>query len=508
MNAAFGSKLELALQLPVGNLFGSREFGSRAVLLYLSTPAIIFLFSFTLLPIAIGAGVLIVAANTQIFIQERHRKPALTWAGPLLGSLAMLWIVGFTRGTFCWDWIKHWALVNELANNEWPLVLNLDGVPQYIRFYIGAYLPAALAHRLLPSLPTVFALGAWFGLGYVLVFRMVAGTTMRRHAAWASIILFSLIGGADFFVEHVTRLARGLPQLPLFGLHYESWPVYAKGMPLEYSSMMTALIWVPHQSIATFLVAGMLILRRDTQAFIAATLGFGLLSLWSPYGMIGLLPLMLVTAYQQRGALKSLKAWLPVLAGTIFTLVIVSYLTTEIPSAGACFECILARIDRLDAFFLFWLVELCVFVLILRTKIVRDIGCLVSLITLLALPLMYGQTPDFVMRGSMGPLFVLSVRSVQMLLEKPSVPWSRLLHGIALVLCVPAAVSQVVYQVEAGATHRQLASADPLNKQWMDTFATRTDYTMQQFLDICGWHYKGQYLSTKKPAIMRENVSN
>jgi len=504
------SKLESLSQTNVGDLFTSSRDGHMLALVYLSAPAIVFLMTFIQPAIGIAASILVAAAVIQNLIKKRDNNlPPLAILVPFIGCLTLLWIVGFVRDTYSWDWIKHWALINELASHDWPLSLDLRGSTHHLRYYLGAYLIPALTHKLAPAIPVSMAFCAWIGIGYFLVLRVISGTTTRKHGAWLAVALLLMMGGADFYAEHLYRLAHGLPSLPYLGLHYENWAFSTIRLPLEYSSILVGLLWVPHQSIATFLVAGMLILQRDPKGLPAAILGFGLLSLWSPYGMIGLLPLMIVIAWRHRGTILQRSSWLSMFSGVGFSLIMVCYLSSDMPEAGACLTCLFDRALRLDNFILFWLVELGIFILILRSRMISDVACLISFITLLVLPLLYGNTPDFVMRASLGPLFILSLRSVQTIMEpiaeKKHLFTHRALQIMALALCIPASASQIVYQKDEGAAHRNLASDDFLSSNWMHTFAIGHAYSAEDFFDICSWRYKSQYFSKERPRFVRAN---
>lgn len=247
----------------------------------------------------------------------------------------------------------------------------------------------------------------------------------------------------------------------------------------------------------------MLAFQRQPQTLAIPILSFGLLSIWSPYGMIGLFPLIAVIAWQQRVGFLRNGLWVSIAAGIAFSLTVMGYLSTEMPSAGACFSCLLERLTSLHNFVVFWVVELTTFVLILRTSLLKDTLCLVSFITLLALPLMYGQTADFVMRGSMGPLFILTLRSTQAILEWQVTFRQRTLQICALCLCIPATASEVIYHTSAGVIQRQFADTDPLGARWTSPFATRSDYKAKEFFDICGWQYYKQYFSKIQPGLIR-----
>lgn len=505
MTSATGAASNASIE----HVFEARPIDSRWSLLYLAAPAVVFLASFIQPLVGLGTGFLLIGALvTVLWGQRATQRTSATILAPMFVAILLTWLAGFPQGPYAWDWIKHWALANELASHDWPLVLELQGSSRHVRFYLGAYLVPTLLHKILPFVGVPLALGAWFFTGYALVLRTVSTVASDRRTVWIALSLLLSLGGADMLAEHAYRAIRGLPVGPWIGLHYESWAFNAFGAPVEFSSMITALLWVPHQSIATFIVAALLIFQRGPSAFGAAMLGFGLLAIWSPYGMIGLFPLMLMVAWDRKAELAKWNVLLCALSGAVFAVVVIAYLSTELPGAGACFQCLPGRLLSLWDFVPFWIIELVAFALILRQRIVQDLACLISLATLLVLPLLHGQTPDLVMRGSMGPLFVLSVRSVQVLLEWKGVPWQKALQIAAICACLPSAVSEAVYQRQGGTAHLAFPRSDPLGARWMKTFAVRNDYTASEFFEICGWEYVQQYFSIQKPRLVKDAGSD
>jgi hypothetical protein len=486
--------------LPPTRFSPEEAFDPRWALLYLLFPAVIFLAGFIQPGVAIAVGGSIVMAWF-ILSWRSFQAPGLSALIPAgVASALLIVFAGFPSGPYAWDWIKHWAIVNELTLNNWPVQLELDGAPYYLRYYSGAYLTPALFSKSLPVLSTTLTLGLWFFAGYFLVLRSLEPAGQSRNRLVIGVLLLFCMGGADFYAAHVNRAINGLSSIPWLGMHYDSWPAATNAaLPLEYSSLVTALLWVPHQSIATFIVAAMLLYQRHSFSFGSAVLAFGLLSIWSPYGMIGLLPLMLTVAWFKKAEFMNWKTSFPALAGASFALIVADYLSTNLPNSGACFSCLPNHPIHLPGIFVFLIVELLPFVLILRKRMFLDVYCLASIFTLLILPFAPGQTGDFVMRGSMGPLFVLSIRSVQTFLDWRGSKFDKVLYVLAIVLTLPAVVSEVIYQRQAGIAYSTLPAGDPLNKEWLKTFANRSDYSAQEFLEICGQNYLGQYFSTQRP---------
>lgn len=488
----------------IGDRFEHSGPDPRAALFFLAAPAFLFLLFFAERLVGLAISGLLLAALVSTWNETRPVSfRRLVIVAPLTLALVVAFTTGFPAGPFCWDWVKHWALINELASHRWPFSNELQGTTRHLRFYIAAYLVPAGLHQVFHGLPVWISAGAWFTLGYALVLRMVASVASSRQMSWFALAVFLILGGADSFAEHGYRALDGLPAVPWLGLHFENWAYHATQRPLEYSSILTALVWVPHQSIAAFLVASLLVLSRGPQALRAAMVGYGLLALWSPYAMIGLIPLMLVRGLQDARFLFTSRSGLCLIAGASFALLVAAYLSTDVPSAGACITCFTSRLGDLPDFFLFGLVELGVFVLILRRLIITDTTCLVSLLTLMLIPFMYGETADFVMRASMGPLFVLAIRSTQVVVAGSVAGWRKAAQVAAICLCLPTAASEFTYQLQAGTTHGQFPESDPLGAKWIRTFATRTDYDAQSFFELCGWGYVDQYFAKRPPLGVR-----
>lgn len=492
----------------IRHLYPPRATTCRLEITYLALPAVVFALGFLEWWVGIAVAILLGAGCVLAHI-ERPEHSNGTWAVCVAtcAAAAVLVIAGFPNGPFAWDWVKHWALVNALGTEPWPVTLELNGVAQHLRFYLGGYLVPALLHKLLPAISLHLALGAWFFGGFVLVFRSVCALGATRWQVIAAAILMLALGGADAFAEHIARGLQKLPAAPWFGIHYEAWAANTFQLPLEFSSFLTALVWVPHQSIATFLVGGLILFSDRRGGLGTAALGYGLLSLWSPYGMIGLLPLMLLLAWERRHEFLEWRVAIQVLTGAVVALCMIGYLSTELPSGGACFSCLPNRLHLIPELLLFSAVELAVFALILRERIVQDITCLISLATLLVLPLLHGQTPDLVMRASMGPLFVLGVRSIQTVFQDGlNSPRTLMPLVLALCLCIPGAVSEAIYIHTGARMHTAFDLHDPLGQKWMRTVATKVTYNVQEFFETCGWEFLPQYFSKEQPHLTRSST--
>ncbi len=231
-----------------------------------------------------------------------------------------------------------------------------------------------------------------------------------------------------------------------------------------------------------------------------------MLALWSPYGLLGLLPLMFVATFQHRAELARPLTLLAGASGAALALLVAWYLSTDLPKGGTCFVCVPDRLARFYEFVPFLTVELVPFMLMLGTRIFRDVMCRTAAATLIVIPMMYGDVGDFVMRASLGPLLVLGVLAIQSLLTDWSAGRRRLFHAAAIVLCAPTAISEVIYLRTAGHAHFAYSARDPLRDPWLTDFARGDQFTAAEFLERCGWRFLPQYFIVREPEALKPVV--
>jgi hypothetical protein len=475
---------------------------------YLATPALLFLAAAAdpaigwPLAVMLGGGVTAVLWRGR-FGQSAHGAAMAVSA--VLAALTLL-VAGFPHGPFAWDWIKHWGLINHLATHEWPSTLaQPNGSLGTMRYYVAAYLVPAAAAKGAPGVPLWLTTALWFGLGTAVALQLavVPMRHMGRRSTALAAVLLLCFAGADLLAENAVRLVQQRTIADIFGLHYEGWFAEETGMQLQYTSMLGLLLWVPHQAIATMLVASMLAIDRSPGALPRSLLAFGLLALWSPYGMIGLLPLVAVRVLQSATELQEPAAALQAATGLAFAAAVAAYLSTDTPQNGMCISCAPARFASAGHFAIFLTVELGAILLILRRRL-HDTAVVVSTLTLAVIPFFYGEAPDFVMRASMGPLFILAMRCTETLVHwRRASTLDRWLYAVALSLMLPTAISEVTFHLSGGSAHRRLDDHDPLKRPWYTTFAGTHDVTAKRFFEICGWRFYPQYFTAKRPRIVR-----
>jgi hypothetical protein len=336
------------------------------------------------------------------------------------------------------------ALFKTLILGDWPLTFELDGQPVRLVYYLGYYLPAAAVGKVLGWRAANAALWLWTAAGLGLVFTWFvqlsgAARPLRAGRLLLLAAFFCLFGGLDFIAQSVLK---GAP--PAATAHLEFWAGY-----FQYSSNTTLLYWVPQQALAAWLMLSLVVdavYHPHDLRYLSLSLAGGLL--WSPLGLIGLVPYLalLAGAYAARGRWRQLLRPGPLFAqaaALCLAVIVGLYLTANrfsFPHGWIWqFADQAAELPRL--LFWFWWVEfgaLAVLLLVCLWLGVRHLpgrwrdrlqqrfdldppvqaAFAVSLLTLTLLPLYrLGFNNDLVMRASIPSLFVLWLMTSKVLVE-------------------------------------------------------------------------------------------
>lgn len=478
-------------------------------LFYLGAPVVLFWLAY----VSGWLGWIVAAALCLVTALAWHRTnpseeegACHAWMVPLALAALVLWLAGFPGGPFPWDWFKHWALIGILIEEDWPVRVTLDGQELGLRFYMAAYLiPSAIGKTGLSAEPWL-PVALWFGTGYWLLFRIASeGCVARRGIAVLLLpMIFLLMGGADLAVERGARALAGEAFRPLFGFHEEWWAAHWLRVPVQYTSVLSSLVWVPHQSIATGIVA-LLLVSDPRKVPWAGVLGYVFLALWSPFGMIGLTPLVIWRLFESRDQwVRDRLVWIAAGVLVVAPLLVAVYLMGGAQRMALLPSSPIDLLRRVLFNPLFLVVELLPFALILRRRMLRDGTLAVCTLTLIALPFFSGEPLDFAMRAAAGPLVVLAWQSARELTSLPVLkPGARVAALVGLVMCASTAIGEAVFLGQAGHAHRALPEGDPLHERLYTTFVHSDRVSLEQFFDTCGWEYVPQYFSAR-PAFVSE----
>lgn len=290
-------------------------------LFYLCAPLLLFFAFFTKLWIAVPALATIVAVLAHV--RPRSVLAKIFGQSVNLGLLLccaviaalFLWLCGYVRPFgHTYDWLKHFAVVNELAQYPWPPINETTGT--FLRYSLGYYLVPGLFTKAFGSrwIEWIVFLQTWIGLVLLLSLLLQKVRPVRPLLFVLLVLLFS---GLDL----IGWLIHG--SSPSFLAHKEWWtgPHYT----FAYEGHATLFIWVPQHALAGMI--GLALLLPD-QMHGASSRYLGLLGaavlLWSPFAAIGLAPFALATAV--RDGRNAFLDWANILCAVVLGIPLVGYL--------------------------------------------------------------------------------------------------------------------------------------------------------------------------------------
>jgi hypothetical protein len=435
------------LQAAVDRDTGRRNFASApsapmppfdfAALVFLVLPLVVFFAGFIVWLIALPALAVIAASlwrlrPQRIAIGRADIRQGLMVA---LAALVFLWACAYLPPFGkTWDWIKHFALINELARYPWPPVN--DETHTYLRYSLAYHLLPGLAARLFGELaiePAVF-LETWTGLWLIL---MLALTKIRPLRPPLFVATFLYFGGLTL-VPWLLAGAKG-------GV-FDTKEWWAGNSLFAYESHVTLFLWVPQHALPG-LIGVLLLLPAEGREPEPAS--FGLLGaaalLWSPFAFLGLLPFALAAVKQ--GWAKTVRDPSNILCALLLVLPVAVYLSAGAESVPHGFNWDRPGFSfRLYAEFV--LLHVGVFLIALAFCDWKHLRYpAIVIVVLLALPLFrIGAFNDFTMRTCIPAIGLLAIAVASALSE------ARNFRALPLaVLCVVGAAGAVI---EIGAADR------------------------------------------------------
>jgi hypothetical protein len=407
---------------------------------YLALPALIWLNGWLKLPLALLLSLGLLFTLRQSWLQTRRHCHSPNFKSteadlpliPLLIALGLglLWGLYSGAGGFLPtspDWGKHYAIMRDLSEGTWPISYDLGEQKNTLIFYLAYYLPAVAVAKLFGWWAGCLTLCLWTCLGVALAiswFTLLVG----RHPILAT-LLFIFANGLDFLGE---RWVSGGPITP--GNQHIDWWAGFVNLPGHYSQ----LAWAPQHSLAAWMVTGLLAVQLSSGRSLSHALFLAALAFfWSPFTLIGFIPLALVACVLARGSgIFSLPNFF---ALALFTVTTLFYLSRSHSSPHG----FLWELENLHLqwpkLLLFHLLEWGLFFFFARELRTSTHPWLKTLfwtsgLCLLLLPLYsYGYSNDWTLRATIPALFLLWTGVVRSLLHYPSDLEKRLLWLLVII---------------------------------------------------------------------------
>lgn len=292
-------------------------------LVYLGFPFLLFLFTWTKLPVAIlcsaSLGLLIIIANSLRRKNgfKMHQEAPEIISGREIALIIIssgIWTYFSGAGNFVFqnsDWIKHNVILRTLTEYSWPVLLDTGAHSgTFLNYYFGWYLIPAFVGKLAHSMDVAYVTQFIFTwIGVTLVFLWIR--EIMGKISFKNILFFILFATAD---------ALGVMLLGKFGLINFKTPLERwSGIGLEYSSFTTLLYWVPGQAISAWILGAVLLKAGQDASYIAFAMIIILLALfWSPFAVLGSIPFFIVLCFIHRTQVIShLHRYFPLVVSSI-----------------------------------------------------------------------------------------------------------------------------------------------------------------------------------------------
>jgi len=423
---------------------------TRLTYLYLTIPFIIFCMGWLRLPVAIPIVLFIGWVVWRLFLSEENTRGIESISIRSLIYVLLvtgLWVFFSGIGGYAFqNWDHNWrnAVMRDLVTHTWPVIYSSPehGPITMLVYYVGYWLPAALAGRLFGWNVANFVLFLWTWLGVVLIVLQI--NLKLKISPIKAVLLLIFFSGMDALGALLSPSDYPTLWPPI--QHLEVW-----AGSLQYSSFTTQLFWVFNQAVPAWLCI-VLILELSTPesdsslsenqkqasglqiTIIPKTFIWALCFFFAPLASIGLLIYLGIDWLEQiRDIIKNrFKGIRFELIAASLVIVLVSYLFFS--ANAAAHERGLQSLAFKDVF-VFFLIEGGILWLLLAPRLWRNPRWVVTGILLFSMPfIQLGNSNDFVMRASVAPLFYLMLWSGEAVFQKRSTTFYRTAIIIILII--------------------------------------------------------------------------
>lgn len=352
--------------------------------------------------------------------------------------LSLLWVLMSGIGGVVWqrmDWNARNALFHDLIGNSWPVIFEDGGGLSY---YLCFWMLPSIVGKVFGWKAANVALFVWSFIGIFLIMILLLngfkGESSSSFSYKRMLVILSvlvLFGGLNVVGQFLV-FVKGKGSMSLESIY--GWTKY------QYTPNNGLLEWVFNQAIPAWIIAVLfsndIREKRDDRHFLMLML----LIPYSPFAALGVAPLIVADAVRNRfkGAfsIANIMAIIGVLPVFSAYYLCNSSLSgdTDLPLIG------LLRLDygsvAYNAFIVvvFLVLEVGAYVVLIWKKFRHDHMFMTVVIALLIIPIVrIGPTRDFMLRGSIIPLFMLMCYVIEALLDE-NYRENRILFAV-LLLC-------------------------------------------------------------------------
>jgi hypothetical protein len=402
----------------------------RISILYLALPFLFFCLGWLRLWIAVPVVAVILWAVWKLFTQSTNPQSTNPQSLIYLLLITFIWLFFSGIGGYAFqNWDHHWrnAVLHDLIGYNWPVIYSSPekGPVTMLVYYVGYWLPAALAGKAFgwQVANLVLFLWTWFGVLLIIFHLANKGEGTSPLLKWTLLLIF--FSGLDAL--GALFFAKDYPTLWPPIQHLEIW-----SGNLQFSSFTTQLFWVFNQAVPAWLCVTLTLNEMKGKGLGDSSLAAGRLAqndirgqlvfIWSlclffaPLAALGLLPYLLIEFFKHtdfKSPFKNLRFDI-LLASGIIVLISVLYFSSNTAAQERGLQAI-----ALKDFLAFFLLEGGILWLVLAPLKWRDPRWVVTGLLLAVIPfIQLGSGRDFVMRASIAQLFYLMIMTGEVLFSK------------------------------------------------------------------------------------------
>lgn len=267
---------------------GETKIGSVLAYLYVGLPVLIFCITWTKLQYAVLLGAVLIVSFIFMF-KNAPQLPSFSLNLDVLISILLFvgaWVYLSGIGGYVFQNSDHPcrnAIFVALVENDWPVVKEVmteQGLQtRGLTYYIGFWLPAALAGKAFGLDVGYFFQYIWAVAGVLLTYYLIC-CILKKMSVWP-LIVFAFFGGLDILGTYATGGDIGLLTE---WKHLEWWT------NSQFSSTCTQLFWVFNQAIPAWIITFLLVLHKNNKNTLFLW-SMGMLNCTIPF--VGMIPFLI-----------------------------------------------------------------------------------------------------------------------------------------------------------------------------------------------------------------------
>ncbi len=358
-------------------------------------------------------------ANEGVECQLFTRDTKAFWLFTVGATIIWVYLSGIGSFVFQNDdyWVRN-PIFRDLSTLKWPVVYDLSKESARVQelcgdttvafsYYFCWWLPVSAVSKLfhLNDAARGVVLSVWAVLGVLTVFYLIC--RKLRKCSWIIPVVFVFFSGLDYIPAKLLNAELDATA------HIEWWAGF-----FQYSSNTTLLFWVFNQAIPIWVLMALLLQLNDNRNIAALS---SLVFAYSPWATFGMVPIAIAASVKKGKTLKlfnPLNICIPILMLVVFGSFYIGGGGSE-GKIGLVFTVYDASNRRiLLSYLVFLLFEVLVYFAVLGKEAYKYELYKTVLVELLLFPLIVVRDFNFVMRGTIPALFLLTYYVIRYLIEK------------------------------------------------------------------------------------------